>query len=144
LEKSPKPDCLSDPLMTEKNKNNYNRSLGKWGEQIAADYLLENGYTIVARNWKSTYGEVDLIALNQDTLTFVEVKTRSGRNFGWPEEAVTPLKQEHLMNCAQSYLDEIKADANQEWQIDVIAILAADKGGSRYEIKHYENAVAGQ
>jgi hypothetical protein len=47
------------------------------------------------------------------------------------------------VNCAQSYLDEINAGPAQEWQIDVIAILTADKDGSRYEIKHYENAVAG-
>jgi putative endonuclease len=86
---------------------------------------------------------VDLIVLKQDSLSFVEVKTRSGRNFGWPEEAITPLKQEHLVNCAQSYLDEINAGPAQEWQIDVIAILTADKDSSRYEIKHYENAVAG-
>jgi putative endonuclease len=129
--------------MTEKIKSTHNRSLGKWGEQIAADYLLEKGYTIVARNWKSPYGEVDLIVIKQDSLSFVEVKTRSGRNFGWPEDAITPLKQEHLVNCAQFYLDEIKADANQEWQIDVIAILAEDRDSSRYAIKHYENAVAG-
>lgn len=129
--------------MTEKRENTHNRSLGKWGEQIAADYLLEKGYTIVTRNWKSPYGEVDLIVQKSDTLSFVEVKTRSGRNYGWPEEAITPLKQEHLVNCAETYLDETKSDSRQEWQIDVIAILVEDPSTGHFEIKHYENAVAG-
>jgi putative endonuclease len=129
--------------MAEKNKNSHNRNLGKWGEQAAADYLLEKGYSIVARNWKSLYGEVDLITRKGDLLVFVEVKTRSGRNYGWPEEAITPLKQEHLVNSAETYLDETKLDAHQEWQIDVIAILVEDMTAGRFAIKHYENAVAG-
>jgi putative endonuclease len=130
-------------MMMDKVKNTHNRSLGKWGEEIAADFLLEKGYSIVARNWKSPYGEVDLIVRKADILAFVEVKTRSGRNYGWPEEAITPLKQEHLVNSAETYLDEIHAEASMEWQIDVIAILAEDLAVGRYEIKHYENAVAG-
>ncbi|NMB59170.1 MAG: YraN family protein [Chloroflexi bacterium] len=123
--------------------NTHNRRLGKWGEQMAADYLLANGYTILARNWKSPYGEIDLISSRMDTLVFVEVKTRSGRDYGFPEEAVTTLKQEHLINCAQAYLDEIKANAALDWQIDIIAIIALDREANRFELKHYENAVNG-
>lgn len=132
----------SDGIM-ESLKKTHNRSLGKWGEQVAADFLLANGYSIVARNWKSPYGEVDLIASRMDTLIFVEVNTRTGKNFGFPEEAVTPLKQEHLINCAQTYLDEINACPALDWQIDVIAIIVLDRGANRFELKHYENAVNG-
>jgi len=127
----------------EIRKNTHNRSLGKWGEQVAADYLLEQGYAILARNWKSPYGELDLIARRLDTLSFVEVKTRSGRNYGWPEEAITAQKQEHLINCVQTYLDEQPVDPNVDWQIDVIAILVTDRGANLYDLKHFENAVSG-
>ena len=127
----------------ESVKKTHNQSLGKWGEQVAADFLLANGYTIVARNWKSPYGEVDLITSRMDTLVFVEVKTRSGKSYGFPEEAVTPLKQEHLINCAQTYLEEINAGPALDWQIDVIAIIVLDRGANRFELKHYENAVNG-
>jgi putative endonuclease len=120
----------------------HNQSLGKWGETIAADYLQENGYSIIARNWKSPYGELDIIARRMDTLSFVEVKTRSGRSYGWPEEAITPQKQEHLVNSAQTYLDEMPDSANLEWQIDVIAIIVEDKFNKQYALKHYENAVS--
>ena len=124
-------------------KNTHNQSLGKWGEQVAADYLLANGYTILSRNWKSPYGEVDLITSRMETLVFVEVKTRTGKSYGFPEEAVTALKQEHLINCAQVYLDEINAGASQDWQIDVIAIIATDRDRNLFDLKHYENAVSG-
>jgi putative endonuclease len=120
----------------------HNQSLGKWGETIAADYLQENGYSIIARNWKSPYGELDIIARRMDTLSFVEVKTRTGRSYGWPEEAITLQKQEHLVNSAQTYLDEMPDSANLEWQIDVIAIVVEGQSTKQYALKHYENAVS--
>ena len=59
--------------------------LGKWGEDCAADYLQRMGYTIVARDWKSGHRDIDIIAMNDGTLVFVEVKTRRNRAFVEPE-----------------------------------------------------------
>lgn len=120
----------------------HNQSIGKWGEELAARYLEQKGYSIIFRNWKSPYGELDLIALKDGTVTIVEVKTRTSKHFGWPEEAVTPLKQEHLMNAGMFFLDEHPEFTEQHWQIDVIAILIESLIDRSYQLKHYENAVA--
>ncbi len=64
--------------------------LGRWGEGVAATHLEAHGYTILARNWRCAAGEIDLVARDGETLVFVEVKTRRGRAYGAPEEALTP------------------------------------------------------
>jgi putative endonuclease len=103
----------------------HRRTLGQWGESLAADYLNEKGYRILDKNVYSKYGELDIIALENtrdgDVLVFVEVKTRSTTSFGYPEEAVDIHKREHLLHSARAYLQEqpMPADA---WQIDVISI----------------------
>jgi putative endonuclease len=121
------------------------RELGKWGEKMAADFLVGQGYGILARNVRTPYGEIDLVAQQLSkhpqggqTIVFVEVKTRSSRTFGYPETSVTPKKQEHLISAAQYYLQE-HPDLHQDWRVDVIAI-------QRYKdrepmIQHFENAV---
>ena len=91
------------------------QELGRWGESQAAQYLIQQGYKIIAQNERTPYGEVDLIAqMVSDPETdpghtggiilFVEVKTRTSRKFGFPEEAVTPRKQMNLVSAAQHYL----------------------------------------
>lgn len=119
----------------------HNQSIGKWGEKIAAQYLVGKGYRILYTNWKSPYGELDIIAKKNDVLSVIEVKTRTGINYGWPEEAVTPAKQEHLLNASQAFVDEHIEFAALPWQIDVIAILVEWQTDQNYQIKHYENAV---
>ena len=125
------------------------QELGRWGEALAADYLVDQGYTIVARNERTPYGEIDLVAQkvsgptvesrqSQEVLVFVEVKTRTSQSFGYPEEAVTPRKQMNLISAAQLYLQE-HPDLDLDWRIDVIAI-------ERYPdrapiIHHFENAL---
>ena len=125
------------------------QELGRWGEALAADYLVDQGYTIVARNERTPYGEIDLVAQkvsgptvesrqSQEVLVFVEVKTRTSQSFGYPEEAVTPRKQMNLISAAQHYLQE-HPDLDLDWRIDVIAI-------ERYPdrapiIHHFENAL---
>lgn len=72
-------------------------TLGERGEQIAASFLTDKGYRIVARNWRSSrHGEIDIIAWQGDTLVFIEVKTRSGERFGSPFEAITARKVHRL------------------------------------------------
>lgn len=126
------------------------KELGRWGEAFAAEYLLNSGYTIIARNERTPYGEIDLIAeqvsrsgaeaQNSEKVTvFVEVKTRTSKKFGYPEQSVTPRKLENLLSSAQHYLQE-HAKQEVDWRIDVIAI-------ERYEdqtpiIHHFENALS--
>lgn len=113
------------------------KSLGNWGEKIAAEYLLEKGYLILERNYRSSYGEIDLIVQIDKVTVFVEVKTRSSNRFGYPEEAVTRAKMEHLYSSAQAYL-QTHPEISGDWRIDVIAI-ARSRGVLPEEIVHFEN-----
>jgi len=113
------------------------KSLGNWGEKIAAEYLLEKGYLILERNYRSSYGEIDLIVQIDKVTVFVEVKTRSSNRFGYPEEAVTRAKMEHLSSSAQAYL-QTHPEISGDWRIDVIAI-ARSRGVLPEEIVHFEN-----
>ena len=123
------------------------QELGKWGEQLAADYLSKQGYAILAKNVYTPYGELDLVAsLPVETkpegtrLVFVEVKTRRSRTFGYPEESITANKQEHLISAAQHYLQE-NPDLDYDWQVDVIAIESYKD--REPVIRHFENALHG-
>ena len=113
-------------------------ALGRWGETAAAAYLEEKGYVIIEKNIRTPYGEIDILAKHQDQLIFVEVKTRSSKRFGEPEAAVTEEKITHMIDSAQSYLQE-HPEVNQDWRIDVIAILQVR--GEQPVITHFENAV---
>jgi putative endonuclease len=119
--------------------------LGRWGETLAANYLTGQGYTILGQNIRTPYGEIDLIArklrLDTSTITiFVEVKTRTSRTFGLPEESVTLRKQAHLLAAVQYYLQE-HPDLDTDWRIDVIAIERYH-GGQPPTVTHFENAVS--
>jgi putative endonuclease len=126
------------------------QALGRWGEARAAEYLIARGYAILERNARTPYGEIDLVARLDDprssdprrpspTTVFVEVKTRSSRTFGFPEESVTQRKQAHLLAAAQSYIQE-HPQLEGDWRIDVIAI---QRYPSKTEptITHFENAI---
>ncbi len=115
------------------------QAVGRWGEDVAAAYLAGKGYEILARNLRTPYGELDLITRQGEALVFVEVKTRTSRTFGFPEEAVTAAKQRHLLESAQSYLQE-NPEWEGEWRIDVIAIERLDPRQPP-EITHFENAI---
>lgn len=126
------------------------KELGQWGEALAAEYLLNNGYTIIARNERTPYGEIDLIVQQisrkdaelQSTpqvTVFVEVKTRTSKKFGYPEQSVTPRKLENLLSSAQHYLQE-HAKEEVDWRIDVIAIERY--GDQTPIIHHFENALS--
>lgn len=84
----------------------YQKEMGRRGEEAAAAYLEKHGFKIVSRNFKGPSGEIDLIARDQETLVFIEVKGRSSLKFGTPRDAVTPLKQERLFSTADYYLSK--------------------------------------
>jgi putative endonuclease len=86
-------------------------------------YLIQNGYTLVERNYRTRRGEIDLIVRKDDTLVFVEVKLRRGTGFGDPLEAVTPRKQHTLRSVAEHYLYARRANYDT-LRFDVIGILA--------------------
>ncbi len=113
---------------------NHNQRLGKFGEQAAAAYLKSKGYSIVDVNVRTPHGEIDLVAALAGLTVFVEVKTRSTRQFGHPEEAITPRKLTHMINAASFYAAERGID---HWQVDVIAIEKMP--GKISEITHFEN-----
>lgn len=123
---------------------NEKQRLGKLGEKITEEYLLNKGYTVLARNWRCEYGEVDLVMLKDKALVFVEVKTRKGTSMGWPEESVTIMKQEHLIQTSEAFIDEHPQYAERPWQIDVISILVKSLVEPSFQIRHFENAVVGE
>ena len=123
-------------MAREKIKNLHNQKVGAWGEQVAADYLLAKGYDILARNARTSAGEIDLIAKKGDLLAFVEVKTRRSTSFGPPEEAITPAKQQHMSDAAELWL-EAHPEEKGEWQLDVIAVWQR-AGRPGPEILHLE------
>ena len=115
-------------MTSPRDANTYKRQLGQRGEEIAADYLRQQGYAILARNWRCPAGEVDIVAREGETLAFVEVRTRrAGGRLGTPEESVTPRKQARMVEVAQTYLQEAGLD-DAAWRIDVVAIEVGGRG----------------
>ena len=116
--------------------SNRNQKIGVWGESVAAKFLEERGYSVLARNVRTPYGEIDIVAGKNGFTVFVEVKTRTSSSLGPPEISVTPRKQEHMRASAEHYAQEHEIDY---WQIDVIAVEG--KPGERPEFTHFENAI---
>ena len=114
----------------------HNQRIGKWGEDTAAEYLVQRGCEIVERNARTPYGEIDIIARQGEFILFVEVKTRTSNKMGLPEESITARKREHMLNAAQHYAMEHEID---HWQIDVISIEG--KPGKEPRITYFENAI---
>lgn len=102
-------------------------ALGQLGEELAVRYLRQQGYVILERNYRCSYGEVDVVARDRDRLAFVEVRTRRGTAFGSPEESVTPQKQQRLVTVAREYL-QARECVDVDWGIDVVAIEFASHG----------------
>lgn len=111
--------------------------LGKKGETVAAKYLKKRRYSIIDRNFKCKYGEIDIIAKNKNVICFVEVKARSNEHFGRPIDAITPYKVQHMVKSAQYYILK-KSLEDQEVRIDIIEIEFKEK---KPKIRHTENAV---
>ena len=106
-------------------------SLGAWGEEQAARFLEKQKLKIVARNFMTPVGEVDIIARNRKELVFVEVKTRSSDAFGGPFAAVGPRKQRQILRAAQWYLADRKSRLQPRF--DVIGVWPDGKGGACIE-----------
>jgi putative endonuclease len=110
--------------------------LGKWGEQMAVDYLFHKGYQILERDWKSGHRDLDIIALDGDTVVFVEVKTRSNRLFTDPVDAVGYQKIRHLQLAANHYVKYRHFDG--EIRFDIVSVIGSV--GMEPEIEHIVDA----
>lgn len=119
---------------------NPRQRLGKWGEETAARYLTALGHEILEYNYRTPYGEIDLITRLDETIVFVEVKTRGSKILGMPEISVTARKQMHMLHSAEYYIQQ-HPQLSSTWRIDVIAIQHLGTGESP-SIMHFENAVA--
>ncbi len=97
------------------------RIFGNSSEELAANYLIDLGYKIIERQYSNKLGEIDLIALDGREIVFVEVKARKSKEFGYPEEAVTPHKLRKIGNTGLVYLRANGLESS-DYRIDVIAI----------------------
>lgn len=112
-----------------------NREKGIIGEEIAVKYLLSKDYKIIDRNYRTNIGEIDIIALKANVLAFIEVKTRTSINYGYPYEAVNWKKQDKIIKTSLIY---IKHKNIRDYQIryDIIEVYLINEG----KINHIENA----
>lgn len=113
--------------------------IGKIGEDVAVQYLEEKGFEIIERNFECKQGEIDIIAKNnrEKEIVFIEVKTRTNKNYGEPIEALTYYKQKHIIKSIEYYL-YIKELEKAFIRIDVIEVY--HKGENRYHVHHIKNA----
>jgi putative endonuclease len=110
-----------------------NIPLGQQGEALACRYLSRQGYRVVVRNYRTKQGEIDIIAEEQGTLVFVEVKTRRGHQCGHPFEAVTDAKCRQISKAALQYLAETGREG-QAARFDVVAISIAGEAAPVVEL----------
>jgi putative endonuclease len=109
---------------------------GKEGEKIAANFLKKNGYRIIETNFRCAIGEIDIIARDKDELVFIEVKTRTSGELGFPEQAVGIKKQKKMSQLALWYLQK-KNTKDTATRFDVLTIMILPAGN---EIKLIKNA----
>ena len=116
------------------------RETGILGEKIARDFLKKKGYRIRETNFRCHEGEIDIVAKHKDSLVFIEVRTKRSREFGSPEESITPAKMERLRSVAARYR-QTHDNLPASWRIDVVAI-ELDQRGRLSRIELIENAVS--
>lgn len=110
--------------------------LGQWGEEVAADYLRRKGYAVVERDWRSGHHDIDIIAMDNDTMVFVEVKTRHNRMFAEPETAVNYQKIRNLQQAANHYVKY--RHTNAPIRFDIVTVVGSQD--ETPEIEHIQDA----
>lgn len=125
-------------LQSDESMAKVKQQLGQRGEQLAAAHLQQQGYHIVATNWRCTHGELDIVAEQDGTLVFVEVRTRYTDSTEYAFESITPRKQKRLEALAQAYLAAHDLE-EAAWRIDVIAVAVRRSG--KPVLDHVENAL---
>lgn len=108
------------------------QKLGKYGEDVATQFLKDRGYSIVARNWRCSIGEIDVVAKDKSRLVFVEVKTRNGTGYGHPFEAITAAKVARMRKLVAQWCLE-NGTSGSEVRLDAIAVIVR---GGKIGIEH--------
>lgn len=108
---------------------------GRWGEAAARSFLEARGYTILENNFRTRYGEIDLIVRDSRTIIFVEVKTRE-RDTGAAEASVDVRKQRRILSAARTY---VQREPGAHYRFDVIVVIRA-AGSASARIRHYKGA----
>ena len=138
--KPPAPGTHSDGGETHpRGPSGARKRFGDSAERLAALWLQQHGYHIIARNWRSAVGELDIVSEQGDDLVFVEVKARRGTRMGAPEEAVTYTKRHRLIRAAQYFL-LVHGQEQRPYRIDVIAVEVAPSG-KLLDIRHYPGCI---
>ena len=117
----------------------HRQSLGRMGEALARRHLESRGYVVVETNYRTRFGEIDIVAEHRGKLVFVEVRTTSTRSFGSPEESITRKKRERLVRAARHYLGATDSD-DRDWRVDVVAVELGP-GGRVDRLEIVEDAV---
>lgn len=115
----------------------YKKSFGQLGEKLAENYLKSNAFRILSRNFRTKFGEIDLVAEKEAKIHFVEVKTRTSTLKGKPYEAVNLRKVQHLKSAAHIYITNNKL-TGRKYSVDVISIIVNNMGKVE-ELKYFEN-----
>lgn len=123
-----------------RQKSGRRSAIGKQGEAQAAAYLLGGGFSLLGRNVRTPHGEIDLIVQKQDLTVFVEVKTRTSLEYGYPETSLTKAKQAHFLAAIQFYIQQ-NPGCGGDWRADVIAIRTQGTE-AQPEIVHFENVLS--
>ncbi|GAB6088258.1 YraN family protein [Alkaliphilus crotonatoxidans] len=110
--------------------------IGTQGEGLSQQYLREKGYHILHTNYRTRFGEIDIVALYEKTLVFAEVKTRQSMKYGLPREAVNYKKQQNYYRLAEHYIKYFTG-CYESVRFDVIEVY---KNGNQFNIEHIENA----
>ena len=110
--------------------------LGKWGEEVAAKYLLNKGYIIIERDWKSGHRDIDIIAMDEETMVFVEVKARRNRTFMEPETAVDYHKLRNLQGAINHYVKYYRV--NHHIRFDIVTVVGTPDD-AKPEIDHLKD-----
>ena len=111
--------------------------LGRQGEELAAAELVRCGYEIVTRNWYCQAGEVDVVVRRGQVWHFFEVRTRRGREFGTPEESITPAKRQRMIDVALTYLGEHDL-GDVDWRVGLVAV-EMNRVGRLLRLEVYES-----
>ncbi len=101
------------------------KTLGNLGENFAEEFLIAKGYRILQRNYSCKFGEIDIVAMKNETIYFVEVKTRQSVQFGYPAEAITKKKRKSMERSAMYYLDHSKFHCSN-YEFKVVEIMIND------------------
>ncbi|MDO8495319.1 MAG: YraN family protein [bacterium] len=118
------------------------KTIGAWGEEIAANYLRSRKYRIVAQNYRQPWGEIDLIAEHEGVVVFCEVKTNSrdlGGGFA-PELRVNSKKSRHILRTAKIFFNKYYKGQAKEWRVDIISVIL-NRILDQATVRHFKNVL---